>query len=98
MATAAEHMLADFAAALAETGVDLVIDAVPVTCFVSPEETVHSEYERTSLHRQNVYHLLGALESKSPEQIIDVDGERWRVVSHREAAFSACLSLERSSG
>lgn len=98
MATAQEHMLADFGAALDETGTELMIDSVAVLCFVSPQETMYAEYERTNLLRQDVYHLSGDLDNKSPGQIVDVDGTRWTVVSHVAARFSACLSLERSSG
>lgn len=98
MASQLEHMQADYALALAEGGVEVVLDGVEVLVFLSPEEITPSEFERTLLIRRRVGHLLADVTEKAPGQVVSLGTVRWEVVSHSLGRVGGILILQRQVG
>jgi len=98
MATQHEHMTADFTRALAEGGVEVVLDGETVQVFASAEEITPGEFERALLVRRRITHLRSAIAEKAPGQIIMLDGVRWEVVGHTLLLISGIILLQRNMG
>lgn len=100
MGTHLEYMIADFANALNEYGKTVIIDGVPVQALTAPERIERGGFERENVIGRKIWHAPLALAPKVPDQLIDVDGVRWQVVSHADqvAGVSMCLELQRSAG
>ncbi|WP_143005550.1 hypothetical protein [Desulforhopalus singaporensis] len=91
-------MVADTESELARTGIDKEIDGVPIKAFVSHVELESADFELTNVYREKLYHKPGAIDEKVPEQTVDIDGDRWTVISHRSGMILSCLTVERSVG
>lgn len=93
-------MATDFANTLVEYGISVVVDGEPIQVLTTPETTERGGFERDNVIKKKIYHAPMALPAKVPDQLVDVDGVRWQVVSHTDSVpgVSVCLELLRNAG